>query len=392
VNSNRKKLALLGSTGSIGQNTLEIVAAYPDRFRVVLLSCRRDVNQLMQQAEIFRPQWVSVSNNNLTSDQKKTLNNWGIQVAESTEGLRGLLTELDYDLAVNAIIGAAGLLPTLDSLECGIDVAIANKETLVMAGRLVMDTARKYDAALIPIDSEHSAIYQCLRGETPDSVSRILLTASGGPFRGNPDLNLSEVSVEEVLKHPTWDMGAKITVDCATMMNKGLEVIEAHFLFDVPQDDIDVVIHPQSVIHSMVEFVDGSIKAQLGSPDMKLPILYALTGGERVAADIIKTDLCKLGKLEFEEPDHDRFPCLNLAYQVLNKGGTAPAVLSGADEEAVELFLTGKINFTGIHQLVSGVVEEHELVPNPDIDDILTADRWARTRTKELGEKLQIPQ
>lgn len=381
----------MGSTGSIGQNTLEIIAAYPDQFRVVLLSCRRDVNQLMQQAEIFRPQWVSISNNNLTSDQKQTLNSWGVQVTESTEELRGLLTDLNYELAVNAIIGAAGLLPTLDVLECGIDVAIANKETLVMAGRLVMDKARKYDAAIIPIDSEHSAIYQCLRGESPDSVSRILLTASGGPFRGNPDLNLSEVSVEEVLKHPTWDMGAKITVDSATMMNKGLEVIEAHFLFDVPPDSIDVVIHPQSVIHSMVEFVDGSIKAQLGSPDMKLPILYALTGGKRVTADIIKTDLCKLGKLEFEEPDHDRFPCLNLAYQVLKKGGTAPAVLSGADEEAVELFLTGKINFTGIHQLVSRVVEEHELVPNPDIDDILTADRWARTRAKELGEKLQIP-
>ena len=194
--------------------------------------------------------------------------------------------------------------------------------------------------------------------------------------------------MQEVLKHPTWKMGAKITVDCATMMNKGLEVIEAHFLFDVPPDAIEVVIHPQSVVHSMVEFVDGSIKAQLGTPDMKLPILYALTDGKRISADLVQTDLCKLGKLEFEEPDRNRFPSLNLAYQVLDKGGTAPAVLSGADEEAVELFLNGNIKFTGIHQLVSGVVEEHDLVPDPNITEILTADQWARTRTKELGEQL----
>jgi len=381
-----KKIALLGSTGSIGQNALEVVTTYSDEFRVVLLTCRQGIDQLMHQVERFRPQWVAIGKNVLSTEQMAALRNLGVRIAEGIDEMRGVLKEIDYDLAVNAVMGSVGLLPTLDVLDRGIDVALANKETLVMAGRLVMNLAKEHGAVIWPIDSEHSAIYQCLRGENAGSIARIILTASGGPFRVNTGLDLSSVSVGEVLNHPTWEMGPKITVDSATLINKALEVIEAHFLFDVPAKDIDVWIHPQSIIHSMVEFVDGSIKAQLGTPDMKLPILYALTGGQRYHADFLHTDLCQIGRLEFEKPDYDRFPCLNLAYQVLETGGTAPAVLSSADEEAVNLFLQGKIPFTGIYDLISTVLNEHQIVADPEIDDILQADQWARSRARQIAE------
>ena len=381
-----KRIALLGSTGSIGQNALEIVAAYPEKFRVVFLTCRQGIDQLMHQVERFHPNWVAIGENVLSADQVAALRNLDVRIAEGIDEMRGVLKELDYDLAVNAVMGSAGLLPTIDVLSRGIDVALANKETLVMAGRLVMNLAKEHEAAIWPIDSEHSAIYQCIRGEESGSIARIILTASGGPFRVDNGMDLSSVSVKEVLNHPTWEMGPKITVDSATLVNKALEVIEAHFLFDVPAKNIDVWIHPQSIIHSMVEFVDGSIKAQLGTPDMKLPILYALTDGQRLRADFLQTDLCQIGRLEFEEPDYDRFPCLNLAYQVLETGGTAPAVLSSADEEAVDIFLRGKIPFTGIYDLVSRVLSEHEIVADPEIDDILQVDRWARTRARQLAE------
>ena len=355
------RLALLGSTGSIGQNTLEIVQTYPDEFRIVILSCRSNLNRLMEQAERFRPEWVTVDGNTLSDDQRHTLKSWGIRIAVGTEELRGVLKETSYDLAVNAIMGSAGLIPTIEVLERGIDVALANKESLVMAGRLVMDLAKECGASVFPIDSEHSAIHQCLRGEDHSTIARIILTASGGPFYQNPDIDLSKVTIKEVLNHPTWDMGPKITVDSATLMNKGLEVIEAHFLFDVPPDSIEVWIHPQSIVHSMVEFVDGSIKAQLGTPDMRLPILYALTGGIRHPADFIHTDLCKIVKLEFAKPDHNRFPCLDLAYHALELGGTAPAVLSSADEEAVMMFLNGKITFDKIPELISSVMNKYAM-------------------------------
>jgi 1-deoxy-D-xylulose-5-phosphate reductoisomerase len=374
------RLALLGSTGSIGQNTLEIVQTYPDEFHIVVLSCRSNLNRLLEQAEQFRPEWVAIDGNTLSDDQQHTLKSWGIKVAIGTEALCGVLKETDYDLAVNAIMGSAGLIPTIEVLERGIDVALANKESLVMAGRLVMDLAKEREATIFPIDSEHSAIHQCMRGENPNTIARIILTASGGPFYRNPDIDLSKVTIEEVLNHPTWDMGPKITVDSATLMNKGLEVIEAHYLFDVPPDSIDVVIHPQSIVHSMVEFVDGSIKAQLGTPDMRLPILYALTGGIRHLADFMHTNLCEIGKLEFIKPDRNRFPCLNLAYRALELGGTAPAVLSSVDEEAVTMFLNGKITFNKIPEIVSKVIELHSLTPKPGIDDILQAAHWVRSQ------------
>jgi 1-deoxy-D-xylulose-5-phosphate reductoisomerase len=378
------RLALLGSTGSIGQNTLEIVQTYPDEFRIVVLGCRSNLNRLMEQAEHFRPEWVTVDGNTLSDDQRNTLKSWGIRIAVGTDELRGVLKEASYDLAVNAIMGSAGLIPTIDVLERGVDVALANKESLVMAGRLVMDLAKEREATVFPIDSEHSAIQQCLRGEDTGTVARIILTASGGPFYNDSSIDLSKVTIKEVLNHPTWDMGPKITVDSATLMNKGLEVIEAHFLFDIPPESIEVWIHPQSIVHSMVEFVDGSIKAQLGTPDMRLPILYALTGGNRHPADFIHTDLCKIGKLEFAKPDRNRFPCLGLAYHALELGGTAPAVLSSADEEAVMMFLNGEITFDKIPKIVSGVVDSHSLIPEPGIDDILKADHWARNQTKQL--------
>jgi 1-deoxy-D-xylulose-5-phosphate reductoisomerase len=380
-----KRLVLLGSTGSIGQNALEIVSDYPDRFRVVLIGCRRGVDLLMTQAERFHPEWVTIDDNVLSRDQERSLQDRGIRIAVGSEEMREVLREIDYDLAVNAIIGSAGLLPTMDVLERGIDVALANKETLVMGGQLVMRAAQKAGVMVWPIDSEHSAIHQCLRGEDPATIAKIILTASGGPFRRDMGVDLTSVSVKDVLNHPTWEMGPKITVDSATLMNKALEVIEAHYLFNISADDIDVWIHPQSVVHSMVEFVDGSIKAQLGTPDMRLPILYALTGGVRFPAGFLHTDLRRMEALEFEEPDHERFPCLNLAYQVLRMGGAAPAVLSSSDEEAVSLFLKGNIGFADIYRLVSAVLNELEVVANPEIKDILQADQWARQRVRQLA-------
>ena len=379
-----KRIVLLGSTGSIGQNTLEIISDYPDQFRVVLIGCKRGVDLLMIQAERFRPEWITIDDNVLSTDQTKLLKDWGVRIAVGSEQMRGLLRETDFDLAVNAIIGSAGLLPTMDILERGIDVALANKETLVMGGQLVMQAAQKSAATVWPIDSEHSAIHQCLRGEDPGTVARIILTASGGPFRKDVGIDLTSVSVKDVLNHPTWEMGPKITVDSATLMNKALEVIEAHYLFDISPDDIDVWIHPQSIVHSMVEFVDGSMKAQLGTPDMRLPILYALTGGVRFPAGFMHTDLRRIESLEFEEPDHERFPCLNLAYRVLRTGGTAPAALSSADEEAVSLFLRGAIGFADIYVLVCKVLNDLELVSNPEITDILQADQWARQQVHSL--------
>jgi 1-deoxy-D-xylulose-5-phosphate reductoisomerase len=376
---------LLGSTGSVGQNSLEIISDYPDQFRVVLIGCRRGADLLLSQAERFQPEWVTIDDDVLSKDQAKSLKNRGIRIAVGSEEMRGVLREIDYDLAVNAIIGSAGLLPTMDILERGIDVALANKETLVMGGQLVMSAAQKADVTVWPIDSEHSAIHQCLRGEDPATIARIILTASGGPFRKDMGVDLTSVSVKDVLNHPTWEMGPKITVDSATLMNKALEVIEAHYLFGISPDDIDVWIHPQSVVHSMVEFVDGSIKAQLGTPDMRLPILYALTGGARFPAGFLHTDLRRMEPLEFEEPDHERFPCLNLAYRVLRMGGTAPAMLSSSDEEAVSLFLKGIIGYTDIYGLVSSVLNELEEAANPDIEDILRADQWARQRVRRLA-------
>lgn len=358
-----KRLAILGSTGSIGRQTLEIVRAFPDRLEIVALAGGRNTSLLEEQVAEFRPRLVFS------------------ELAVESEGLS--LEEIaghpDVDLVVMATSGKAGLGPTLSAIRAGKTVALANKEVLVAAGEIVMAEARHHHVEVLPIDSEHSAIWQCLSGEDRKDIARIMLTASGGPFRSKTPEQLAAVTPEQALDHPTWQMGTKVTIDSATLMNKGMEVIEAHWLFDVPFSRIEVVIHPQSVIHSMVELVDGSVKAQLSLPDMRLPIQYALSYPERWDGPFQSgVDFAHMGALGFEPVDLDRFPCLRLAMEAGKKGGTYPAVLSAADEVAVQLFLERKIGFTGIADLVARTLDRHWGVARPSLEDIISADSWAR--------------
>ena len=364
-----KRLAILGSTGSIGRQTLEIVRAFSERFEVVGLSGGRNIHLLEQQVAEFKPRLV--------------FNELGQKVGE-TYGtcylpLEEMAAHPDVDLVVVATSGKAGLGPTLASIRARKAVALANKEVLVAAGKIVMAEAQRNQVEIIPIDSEHSAIWQCLLGEEREDISRLILTASGGPFRLLSPQQLAAVSPEEALNHPTWQMGPKVTIDSATLMNKGMEVIEAHWLFKVPFPLIEVIVHPQSIIHSIVEFADGSAKAQLSMPDMRLPIQYALTYPERWEGHYnTKIDYKMVGALEFEEVDLDRFPCLRLAREAGERGGTYPAVLSAADEVAVGLFLDKKIGFTAIAELVARTLDEHDGVSDPSLEEILAADSWAR--------------
>ncbi len=364
-----KRLAVLGSTGSIGRQTLEVVRAFPDRFRVVALGCGGNLPLLAEQVSEFRAELVFAR----TAAGESVVP--GVQYGTLDE----IAAHPDVDVVVVATAGRAGLGPTLAAIRAGKTVALANKEVLVMAGEIVMAEARRHKAELLPVDSEHSAIWQCLRGEDKSAVSRLVLTASGGPFRLASGAELASVTPEQALSHPTWQMGTKVTVDSSTLMNKGMEVIEARWLFGVPFDRVDVVIHPQSIVHSIVEFVDGSSKAQLSMPDMKLPIQYALTYPERWEAPFRPVvDFAGVGALDFEAVDLERFPCLRLAREAGERGGTYPAVLSAADEVAVELFLAGRIRFTDIAPVVAGALEEHRAVAHPSLDDILAADAWAR--------------
>jgi len=370
-----KGIAVLGSTGSIGRNTLEVVRKNPDRFRVVSLAAGSNVALLRQQIEEFKPEFVSV----LGEPELKELKNSGLS-CESGFGEEGAVRAACHtgvDTAVSAITGAAGLVPTMAAIKAGKDIALANKETLVMAGQLVMEEAVKRGVRLLPVDSEHSAVFQSLSGHRKEDVRRIILTASGGPFLNTPGERLETVTPEEALRHPRWSMGRKITIDSATLVNKGLEVIEARWLFDLPAAKISVSIHPQSIVHSMVEYIDGSIVAQMGSTDMKGPIAYALSYPERIADSAPLLGLAGL-KLEFMEPDFKRFPCLGLAYNALETGGTAPAVLNAADEAAVSMFLKGRIPFTGIFKVISEVLERHNPGKVGALEDVLEADRWAR--------------
>lgn len=376
-----KRLAVLGSTGSIGQQTLDVVRSFPDRFQVIGLAAGRNAALLERQIGEFQPKLVS------------------IELASSLEGLRSVKYEIcspeelaahpEVDLVVIAISGKAGLDPTLAAIRAGKSIALATKEVLVMAGEFVTAEARRHDARILPVDSEPSAIWQCLRGEE-NSVARLILTASGGPFRHLSLDALSQVTPQQALVHPTWRMGPKVTIDSATLMNKGFEVIEARWLFNVPSDDIEIVIHPQSIVHSMVEFADGSIKAQLGPPDMRLPIQYALFYPERPSSKLPRLDFSfsnssnasNISALTFEPPDLEKFPCLKLALEAGRKGGTYPAVLSAADDVAVELFLEHRIGFLDIAKLVEEAMEEHRSIPNPSLEEILAADAWARERVK----------
>ncbi|HEY49307.1 MAG TPA: 1-deoxy-D-xylulose-5-phosphate reductoisomerase [Dehalococcoidia bacterium] len=370
-----KKLVVLGSTGSIGRQTLEIVRAFPERFEVVALACGKNVSLLEKQIAEFRPRFVGADS---AEDSEKIAGAKRLSLEE-------LASHPDVDLVVLATAGRAGLGPALAAITAGKTVALANKEVLVMAGEIVTAEARRHKVEIMPIDSEHSAIWQCLRGEESTTVARLILTASGGPFRLYSSEQLAAVTPEEALNHPTWQMGAKVTIDSATLMNKGLEVIEAHWLFGIPFAQVEVVLHPQSIIHSVVEFVDGSAKAQLSLPDMRLPIQYALTYPERWEGPFrVGVDYGKLGLLDFGAVDVNRFPCLKLAVEAGEKGGTYTAVLSAADEVAVELFLTGKISFTDIATLIKRTLDRHEGVEHPSLEQVLEADGWARETARAL--------
>jgi len=375
------RIAVLGSTGSVGRQTLQVAEALPHRLRVVALAAGQNTRLLNEQIQQFHPVVVSVGHTGVRSMVQHP------DVLVGDEGLVALATHPDVDLVVVATSGKAGLAPTLAALRAGKEVALANKEVLVMAGELVMAEARAHGKIIRPVDSEHSALWQCLQGEDPASIANLILTASGGPFREWDWQRLANATVADALKHPNWSMGQKITIDSATLMNKGFEVIEAHWLFGIPYEQIQVTIHPQSIIHSMVEFQDGSLKAQLGSPDMRLPIQYAILYPERVSGRATRLNWRQLKGLTFEEPDGHRFPCLLLAQQAGWHGATYPTVLSAADEVAVEAFLAGHINFLHIAETVDEVLTMHHPIGHPTIDDILAADAWARHTARMVIER-----
>ncbi len=376
-----KRLAILGSTGSIGRQTLEVVRAFPERFRVVALAAGNRVDVLAGQIEEFQPEFVYFSS--LMHDKRK-LPDILAQGDREFRSMEDMATHPRVDTVVVATSGKAGLEPVLAAVSAGKTVALANKESLVMAGGIIMSEARRSGAQVLPVDSEHSAIWQCLNGES-QGVKSLILTASGGSFRDFSPEQLQEVTVEQALKHPSWRMGKKVTIDSATLMNKGLEIIEAHWLFDVPFDRIEVLVHRQSIIHSMVEFVDGSIKAQLSYPDMRLPIQYALSYPDRLAnAGLPRLDWDNIKRLELAPPDLAKYPCLRLAIEAGRAGGTYPAVLCGADEVAVELFLAQRVGFVDIARLVEQVLERHQAVASPGIEEIMAADSWARETVMEL--------
>jgi len=373
-----KKLAVIGSTGSIGQQSLDIIKDFPDKFRIVGLAGGKNTSLLAKQISQFQPK-LAYSSLKLNLPDKTKFSS-----------MEEIATHPDVDIVIIATSGKTGLAPTLAAIRSGKKIALANKEVLVMAGEIIMSEAKRHQAQILPIDSEHSAIWQCLHGEK-DEVARLILTASGGPFYHHSPTQLAKVTVEEALQHPTWKMGKKVTIDSATLMNKGLEAIEAHWLFSIPFNKIEIVIHPQSIIHSMVEFADGSLKAQLSAPDMRFPIQYALSYPKRLTNPRLPNiDLVQLNSLTFEAINYSMFPCLQLALDAGKKGGTYPAVLCAADEVAVELFLKQHINFSGIAEIIASTISLHRGITNPTLDDILTADDWARDTALKLTEKVNL--
>ncbi|SRR6266511_1904466 len=378
-----KGLSILGCTGSVGTNVLRIVDAFPGRFQVVGLAGGRNVAILAEQVARYRPRVISVVDAAARDALARLVDLSGLRVGTGPEGMVEVATHEDARTVVASAVGALGLLPTYRALEAGKDVALANKETLVMAGALMLAQSKAKGGRLLPIDSEHCALHQCLDGRGPEEVRRLVLTASGGPFRNRARESFDRITREEALRHPTWSMGPKITIDSSTLMNKGLEVIEAHWLFGVPPAQVEVLIHPQSIVHSMVEFVDGTVLAQLGVTDMRLPIQYALSYPERWAAAIPGMDFSRGMHLEFDLPDHERFPCLGLAYRALEKGGSATAVLNAANEEAVAAFLDGRIPFNAIPESVHEVLDDHSSAAVSRLEEVLAADAWARERSRE---------
>jgi 1-deoxy-D-xylulose-5-phosphate reductoisomerase len=376
-----RRLVVLGSTGSVGEQALAVAEAFPDRYRVVALAAGCNLEKLAEQVRRFRPERVSVADTAGADRLRKRLEGQDLVVESGLEGLDGVAVH-PADLVVAGLVGAVGLRPTLAALREGRDIALANKEVLVMAGALVMREARAHGSRLLPVDSEHSAVFQALAGQRREDLARLILTASGGPFRTWSRERIARATVQEALDHPNWDMGPKITIDSATLMNKGLEVIEARWLFDVRPHQVDVVVHPQSIVHSMVEFRDGSVLAQLGLPDMRVPIAVALAHPERLPLDLPRLDLAALGRLDFETPDRKRFPCLDLAYAALDADEAAPAVLNAANEVAVKAFLDGAVPFPAIAAANAAVLEAHVARAGGgalrDLADVAEADAWAR--------------
>ena len=375
-----KLLSILGATGSIGRNALEIIDMFPERFKVTALAARRNVALLAHQIQRFRPQLAVVFDAEAARELQNLLPaDLRVEILHGDDGYQAAATHASVNLVLSAMVGAAGLMPTLAAIAAGKDVALANKETLVMAGETVTGWAAARKVRILPVDSEHSAIFQCLAGNRRHDLKKVILTASGGPFLNRSPAELKTVTPRQALAHPTWRMGSKVSIDSATLMNKGLEVIEAHWLFGVRPQDIEVVIHPQSVIHSMVAYQDGAVIAQLGVPDMKGAIAYALAYPERLDLKQAPPDFVALGALTFQQPDRAKFPCLDLAYQACTAGGTLPAVMNAANEIAVEAFLNGRLGFAAIPELIDRTMQQHSVTARPSLEEILAADRWARS-------------
>jgi len=379
----QKRIAILGSTGSIGTQTLEVISEHPDLFSVEVLTANNNAELLVKQAVLFQPDTVVIANESLYGYVTESLKDYPIKVYAGTDALEQIVSQSTIDIVLIALVGYSGLIPTIRAIESNKIIALANKEALVVAGKLVINLAAEHRVPIIPVDSEHSAIFQCLTGEYA-AIDKIYLTASGGPFLNIPAEKLPFVTKEDALKHPRWDMGAKITIDSATMMNKGFEVIEAHWLFAVPEDKISVLVHPQSIIHSMVQFKDGAIKAQLGEPSMKVPIQYALTYPERVECNVSKINFADYPALTFSAPDFQKFPCLDIAYKALRAGGTIPCIMNAANEVAVQAFLNGKLKYTDIYTLISKTIEITENITKPSLDDYIAIDTIARENARNL--------
>ena len=382
-----KRISILGSTGSIGTQTLEVIDYLEEDIAVTAVTANNSVDLLAQQAQQFDVDYAVIMNQDHQEKLESLLVGTNTKVLSGLEGILKVATLSDIDLVINSLVGSIGVKPTLAAIRSGNDVGLANKETLVTAGQLVMSEAEENDVAILPVDSEHNAIFQALEGNQRKDVERIILTASGGPFREASAEKLKQVTVDEALDHPNWDMGGKITIDSATLMNKGLEVIEAKWLFDLKFDDIDVVVHPQSIVHSLVEYNDHSTLAELGMPDMKVPIQYVLTYPERKNNNLEPLNLAQIGELTFEEPQTDLFPCLKYAYQAGKKGGTMPAVLNAANEVAVAKFLDGKLKFVQIPKVIAAVMEQHQVIADPTLEDIMQADKWARESAEKAGDQ-----
>ncbi len=380
-------LAILGSTGSIGTQSLDVISRYPDRFRISVLTAGDNVDLLAEQALRFNPDSVVIGNKKHYQDLKKKLKGTGIKVSSGEDAIEQVAAESQAEMVLTAIVGYSGLRPTIAAIRSGKKIALANKETLVVGGALIRNILKGSENRLIPVDSEHSAIFQCLAGEKSLSVEKITLTASGGPFLNIPVERLREATPKDALRHPNWSMGDKITIDSATMMNKGLEVIEARWLFNLEPEQIKVIIHPQSIIHSFVHFTDGSVKAQLGIPDMRIPILYALSYPERFRSDLPRLELSKYPSFTFNEPDNDKFRSLALAYKALDRGGNLPCILNAANEVAVSAFLSEKIGFMQIPEVVEYTMEKDHFIADPELEDLEFSDRQARVTSGEYINK-----